>query len=153
MTLQTNAPLEHRSLAATNRFADFFVRCVTRGDMILDPSYQRGEVWTDNQRRGLVKSWLLGLPVPAIIINDRTALGWCRANPTQNDDDFLGPMYAVIDGKQRILAAVAWFSGKLLVPASWFPAEHIDHTEDTADGPSGGGGNLPARQRRRYPPN
>lgn len=134
MTLQTVAPLEHRSLAATNRPADFFVRAVREGDMTLDAPYQRGPVWTTHQRIGLVKSWLLGIPVPAVILNDRGTLDWRHNNRKQLADD-LGPLYAVIDGKQRILAAVAWFGGALLVPASWFPAEHVEVTEDTTDGP------------------
>jgi hypothetical protein len=133
MTLQTDAPLEHRSLGATNRPADFFVRVVRGGDMTLDAPYQRGAVWTDAQRVGLVKSWLLGITVPAIILNDRGTPDWRRNYPSHGDD--LGPLYAVIDGKQRILAAIAWLTGDLLVPASWFPAEHVEATEGTADGP------------------
>lgn len=130
MTRQTTAPLEHISLGATNRFVEFFVRTVERGDMILDAPYQRGDVWTPDQQIALVRSWLMGIPVPAVIINDRTSPWWSEANP----DAELGSAYAVIDGKQRILAGIAWLSGGLAVPASWFPAEHVETTEDTDDG-------------------
>lgn len=133
MTRQTAAPLTHISLGATNRFADFYVRTVRRGDMLLDAPYQRGSVWTDDQRVALVRSWMMGLPIPAVIINDRTSPSWNRANA--QDCDGAGYVYAVIDGKQRILTAVAWFVGELLVPASWFPASHVASTEKTDDGP------------------
>jgi hypothetical protein len=131
MTRQTTTPLEHISLGATNRFVEFFVRTVERGDMTLDAPYQRGDVWTRDQQIALVRSWLMGLPVPAVIINDRTSPWWNQANP----DAELGPVYAVIDGKQRILAGIAWLSGELAVPASWFPPEHVETTEATGDGP------------------
>jgi hypothetical protein len=133
MTRQTAAPLFHMSLNATNRFADFFVRSVDCGDMLLDTPYQRGDVWSSEQRMALVRSWLMGLPIPAVIINDRTSPDWNRANPQDRDGN--GYAYAVIDGKQRILAAIAWFAGDLAVPASWFPAAHVETTEPTDDGP------------------
>lgn len=136
MTRQTTAPLEHVSLNATNRFADFYVRSVQRGTMLLDPPYQRGDVWTDDQRMGLVRSWLMGIPIPAVVINDRSSPSWAHANPGYFDGDGTPAIYAVIDGKQRIpLTAAAWLGGDLLVPASWFPADHVDTTEDTDDGP------------------
>jgi hypothetical protein len=133
MTYQTASPLEHRSLGATNRFADFFVRNVQRGDMLLDPPYQRGDVWNNEQRMGLVRSWLQGVPIPAVIINDRCSPTWFAANPHDRDDPPYS--YAVIDGRQRIQTAVDWLGGELLVPASWFPAEHVAAKSWTSDGP------------------
>lgn len=129
MTYQTDSPLTHLSLAATNRPADFFVRNAQRGDMLLDTPYQRGSVWNDSQRMGLVRSWLMGLPIPAIVVNDRTTPAWRRANPQD-----VNHVYAVIDGKQRILTAAAWLSGNLPVPASWFPADQVAHVTETVDG-------------------
>jgi hypothetical protein len=133
MTFQTDAPLEHRSLGATNRFAEFFVRNVQSGHMLLDPPYQRGDVWTIEQRMGLVRSWLQGVPIPAVIINDRCSPTWFAANP----QDRANPVYAyaVIDGRQRIQTAIDWFAGELLVPVSWFPVKHVETTEQTSDGP------------------
>jgi hypothetical protein len=131
VTRQTDTPLDHLSLSATNRFADFFVRCVERGGMLLDVPYQRGDVWTEDQRIALVRSWLMGLPIPAVIINDRTGPGWTRRDSASAP----GAGYSVIDGKQRILAAAAWLAGNVAVPASWFPATHVEVTEPTGDGP------------------
>lgn len=133
MTRQTAQPLQHLSLGATNRFADFFVRSVERGDMDINTPYQRGDVWTTDQRVALVRSWMMGLLIPAVIINDRTSPDWYRANP--EDRDRSAPAYAVIDGRQRIVTAIEWLGGGLAVPASWFPPEHVEVTEDTDDGP------------------
>lgn len=129
MTMQTAGPLKSQSLNATNRAAEAFR--VHADGILLDPPYQRGPVWTVEQRRGLVKSWLMGLPIPAIILNDRSNPGWAQANP--NDD--LVHYYAVIDGKQRIMTWLAWTEGDFAVPASWFNPEWVDRTEDTDDGP------------------
>lgn len=126
MTMQTPTPLVHQSLDATNRMAAELVRFVENAQMTLDAPYQRGSVWSVRQQQDLVRSWLLGLPVPAIIINARYRCpGW----------DTKGHEYACIDGKQRIEAARAWFHGNLAVPASWFREEHIASTIETEDGP------------------
>lgn len=129
MTRQTDRPLEHRSLNATNREAIGLAKLVQEGDLLLDTPYQRGDVWTLDQRVALVKSWLLGVPIPAMIIADRMAR-WDR-----NTDGDLGPAYAMIDGKQRTLTAIAWYNSEFAVPASWFPADQIEASEDTEDGP------------------
>lgn len=58
---------------------------VTPGRATVDAPYQRGPVWTTEQQVNLVRSWLLGPPHP----DDR-----------QHE-------WAVVDGKQRQLAAAA----------------------------------------------
>lgn len=120
MTLQTQEPLTQLQLSALHRPLTDLVHMVTRGQMTLDAPYQRGAVWTDDQRRALVMSWMQGLPTGAIIINHR---GY--------DTDVI---YAVVDGKQRILTAIAWLNDGFAAPASWFDAEDVVTTEDTEDG-------------------
>lgn len=116
-TLQTSAPLTRRSLSASNRSAREVARQATDGDLILDPPYQRPSVWSELQQRMLVRSWAESLPIPAVTVNDR------------------GHEYAVVDGKQRIETAVAWFTGQLTVPATWFPTDWVGQTTITDDGP------------------
>jgi hypothetical protein len=128
MTRQADQPLERRSLNATNREAIGLAKLVQESDLLLDTPYQRGDVWTPDQRVALVKSWLLGLPIPAMIINDRMTSSWERGRE-------LGPAYAMIDGKQRMLTAIAWYNSDFAVPASWFLADQIEASEDTEDGP------------------
>lgn len=127
MTEQTDKPLTHLSLSASNRSAREYVNLAAEGLLWLDAPYQRGSVWTEAQQRGLVKSWKLGIPIPAVIVNDRNNPRWAERNGYD-------ARYVVIDGKQRITAAIAWFTGELAVPASWFEPDHIEATVDTDDG-------------------
>lgn len=130
-TFQTTSPIVHRSMQASARSARELARIFSNGeDGDLSPEYQRGSLWTNEQRIGLVRSWLMGVPIPAVVINDRIFGPW----PSDRNGPFGGYAYAVIDGKQRIEAAIAWFSGALAVPASWFKPEDVETTEETADG-------------------
>lgn len=72
----------------------------------LAPPYQRTSVWTDQQRRQLIRSLQMGLPVGSIWTNRR--------------DDAADVPYGVVDGKQRIETLRRWFAGGLTVPADWF---------------------------------
>ena len=104
--------------------------------MDLNPPYQRGTVWTVDQRIALVKSWIMGVPVPAVTLNDRDTPGWAAEQALRElaySDDVR--TWAVVDGKQRIETAVAWFAGTLAVQTSWFPADQIVTATSTADGP------------------
>lgn len=135
MTRQTAAPLEHLSLNAADRQAREIVRSFSESfGLDLNPPYQRGRVWTEDQKIALIRSWLTGTPTGVVIFNDRSTPEWKAANgydPTERGE----PVYACIDGQQRVSAAHAWFAGELAVPASWFEPEHVVQTEDTDDGP------------------
>lgn len=132
MTRQTASPLVPLSLAAFARSAREIARMFFEGEGDLSPEYQRGSVWSEDQRVGLVKSWLMGLPVPAVVINDRIFGPWAGGGPDGTPAG--GFCYAVVDGKQRIETAIAWFESDLAVPASWFPAEDVEETVKTKDG-------------------
>jgi hypothetical protein len=132
-TLQTPWPLERLSLHATARLAHHFADTVMSGDGTVDQPYQRGAVWSQGQQIALIWSYLSGVPIPAILTNDRSTPEWAQANPGY--DQVTDPYYAVIDGKQRILATIAWFDGTLAVPASWFAPKYVMATENTEDGP------------------
>lgn len=98
----------------------------------ISPVYQRGSVWTTEQRMGLIKSWLIGLPIPAVIISDRFTHLWPFDKATGLPEG--GFMLAVVDGKQRIETAQMWFAGDLAVPASWWEPESVERTVTTEDG-------------------
>lgn len=61
---------------------------LTNSDLNLTPSYQRGDVWTTNDRQALIESVLRGIPLPSIILRN---VG--PADPQE-----------VVDGKQRLTA-------------------------------------------------
>ena len=131
-SLQTAAPLPRYGLNASSRNA-YGLTVVQRGDLQLDPPYQRGSVWTLDQRRLLIRSMMQELPVPAIVLNDRMRPEW-EANEHPLDHDANEPFFAVVGGKQRIETLQAWFDGELDVPASWFEADAVASTHATADG-------------------
>lgn len=101
--------LERLSLSQTNRPIDVLEYWSKDGQMELNPSYQRGDVWGPIRRRNLIRSILLGIPIPSIVINDRFAAGWSDSISC-----------AVIDGKQRITSILMFLEGKLTVPGEWF---------------------------------
>ncbi|MFB7896131.1 DUF262 domain-containing protein [Streptomyces xiamenensis] len=132
MTHQTDAPIVHSNLSPHDREARELIRDVARGEIDIDPAYQRGSVWDVSQQIALIRSWLLGLPTGVIILSNRANPRWTAANGDVYETS--APVAAVVDGKQRLTAAQAWFNDELLVPASWFKPETITHTEGTDDG-------------------
>ncbi|MFY1595529.1 DUF262 domain-containing protein [Micromonospora sp. WMMD737] len=134
MTRQTNAPLTRLPINASSMPLTSLVAYVENGRIDLNPPYQRGDVWTDDQRIALVYSWLTGATVPSITINDRSSTIWTDTDVYDIATTDQG-IWAVIDGRQRLTTAVMWMRGEFAVPASWFPAEMVETTEDTDDGP------------------
>ena len=61
---------------------------LTTSDLNLTPSYQRGDVWTTNDRQALIESVLRGIPLPSIILRE--------VGPSDPQE--------VVDGKQRLTA-------------------------------------------------
>jgi len=88
-------------------------------DFDLNPPYQRGSVWTEDQRRALIRSMKLGLPIGAVTVNFR------------GHDVALS--YAVIDGKQRIETIQAFQRDDFSVPRDWFSDDalvDVSHDND-----------------------
>lgn len=135
MTLQTTQPYTPLHLETTARSAREIARMAIDGLIDVAPPYQRGPVWDLTQRRLLVRSWRQGIPVPAIMVNDRTGVEWAAANGGVSPLNTGQGLYAVIDGRQRVETTVAWFTGQLSVPASWFDTADVTSAHDTDDGP------------------
>lgn len=111
--------------SASARSLHFFVGDeFMRGQLDVNPPYQRGLVWGLTRKRNLVKSLLMGIPVPSIVINDRGV----RFEEWDAEKD---PTYVVVDGKQRITALRDFVDGKFTVPGHWFDvdAEEVLFTE------------------------
>lgn len=149
MTRQTAQPLEHLSLNAADRQAREIARSFTDFGLDLNPPYQRGRVWTEDQKIALIRSWLTGTPAGVVIFNDRSTPEWKDANgydPAERDE----AIYACIDGQQRISTAREWFGDEFAVPASWFAPEDVETTEDTDDGPYVRWSGLALVQQRHF---
>ena len=96
-------------LSQTNRPIEVVNYWKSSGGLLLSPPYQRGDVWGMTRRKNLIRSILLGIPIPSIIINDRASAGW---------DDYT--TCAVIDGKQRMTTILMFLENQFSVPGDWF---------------------------------
>lgn len=114
--------LRHRSINGTSRSLSELVRLVQSGGLLVDTPYQRGDVWTLEQRANLIKSLMMGVPVPAIVVNRRGGLDTWEKFRKEGEETW----YACIDGKQRLTSLVMWVEGKLALPADWFPKDQIE---------------------------
>lgn len=115
-------PLVHRTLDVSKRSARGLVRELLDGELSVQTPYQRDSVWTVDQRVDMIKSWLTGVPLPAVILNERTSQDWKDASGEVPAGE---PVSVVIDGRQRLETAVMWFTNKLAVPREWFAAEDL----------------------------
>lgn len=61
---------------------------LTKGNIELNPEFQRREAWNDEKKSLFIESILIGLPIPQIVLAER------KDRPGS---------YLVIDGKQRLL--------------------------------------------------
>lgn len=89
-----------------------------RGEYDFQASYQRGEVWSLEQKRNLIKSILQDLPIGTVFLNHRDR-GIAKV--------------VVVDGKQRLLALRDFVDNRYGVPGEWF------NDEDLADAVRGQG--------------
>lgn len=116
------APLVNRNMQPTARNFRDLINFWRDGQIDMTPPYQRGDVWTVEQRVALIKSLLLGVPIAALVLNLRDNHAW-RAN-----EGVPAHGYAVIDGKQRMTTVRMFFDGDLAVPIDWFDPDWIKPT-------------------------
>lgn len=122
-------------LQPTNRPLDWFTaRRDGYEQFLLDPPYQRQSVWTDEQRRNLIKSLMMGVPCGSITLSER---GYSPDRP---------PL-AVVDGKQRLETLRLFTTGQLVVPREWFQDRYVKADSAEAMVPFG---DLTDTGRRRF---
>lgn len=74
---------------ATNSHLWAVLDLVDKGELDVSPPYQRGLVWTLQQKQDLIDTMTMGLNIPAIYVRER-------------EDVHEGAWMEVVDGKQRI---------------------------------------------------
>jgi hypothetical protein len=89
------------------------------GELLLDPPYQRGDVWTLDQRVNLIRSLLLGVPIASIVLNR-------RGSNSRWEGSSADAYYATIDGRQRITTAMMWWKGEFAIPSEWLREEFFE---------------------------
>ncbi|MEQ8708382.1 MAG: DUF262 domain-containing protein [Rhodospirillales bacterium] len=68
---------------------------ISKGNINLNPKFQRRNAWNDTKRSRLIESLLLGVPIPEIILAEQ---------PNKKK------AYVVVDGKQRLLAIAGFIN-------------------------------------------
>lgn len=76
------------AIASSDWTAETIINQLRKGNIDLDPSFQRREAWKDDRKSKFIESLMLDMPTPQIILAERR--------------DARGS-YIVIDGKQRLL--------------------------------------------------
>ena len=67
-----------------------------KGKLVLDPNFQRREVWDAKKKSQFIESLILGIPIPSILLAD----------------DRRNNKYIVIDGKQRLNTIVEFLASE-----------------------------------------
>ena len=75
-------------VTGTDWTADTILNQLKKGNIVLDPAFQRRDAWNDKRKSKFIESLILGLPIPQIVL----------AESQESKGTFL-----VIDGKQRLL--------------------------------------------------
>lgn len=70
---------------------------INKGNIDLNPAYQRRNAWTDEKRSKLIESIIIGYPVPEIVLAE---------------DPIKKKAFVVIDGKQRLLTIAGFLAPK-----------------------------------------
>lgn len=81
-------------LHATDWTTETIVSQLQRGNIILNPSFQRRDAWKSQQKSRFIESLILGLPIPQIVL----------AETKDRRGKFI-----VLDGKQRLLAILQFW--------------------------------------------
>lgn len=89
------ADFQQAVIWGTDWTTDTIVNQLNKGNIDLDPKFQRREAWTPPRKSRFIESLILGLPIPQIILAERK--------------DKKGT-YIVIDGKQRLISIRQFFS-------------------------------------------
>ena len=81
-------------LHGTDWTTETIVSQLKRGNIVLNPSFQRRDAWTRQQKSRFVESLIIGLPIPQIVL----------AETKTNRGKFI-----VLDGKQRLLSILQFW--------------------------------------------
>jgi len=72
---------------------------IDKGQLDIEPPWQRKDVWPLGKKRELIKSLILGIPLPSIILHRKSG------------------RWSIIDGKQRLTAIVQYLRNEFKLPA------------------------------------
>ncbi len=86
--LSADSPLQDIIVYSRDWTVETVITQIEKGNIDLNPEFQRRNAWNDIKKSGLVESYLIGYPVPEIVLAE---------HPREKRK------FIVIDGKQRLL--------------------------------------------------
>lgn len=86
------------TVSASDWTAETLLRQIERGNIDLDPAFQRREAWTTTKQSRFIESLIVGLPIPQIVLAERRGMKG---------------RFLVLDGKQRLISMKKFMDGKL----------------------------------------
>lgn len=86
------------TVSASDWTAETLLRQIERGNIDLDPAFQRREAWTTTKQSRFIESLIVGLPIPQLVLAERKG--------TKG-------RFLVLDGKQRLISMNKFMDGKL----------------------------------------
>jgi len=98
--IQKKEPVDYSSLVVYSRdwTIETIYNQIEKGNIDLNPKFQRRNAWKDGKRSRLIESLITGIPVPEIVL----------AEHPKNKKSFI-----VIDGKQRLLTIAGFMNPKI----------------------------------------
>lgn len=103
------------AISATDWTVETLVSQLRKGNIYLDPEFQRRDAWTIKRKSQYLESLILGLPTPQIILAERK-----ERRGT----------YIVIDGKQRLLSLRQFSASEDEIEFHRFDLKHLEVRED-----------------------
>lgn len=82
----------------------------------MEQPYQRGHVWGAKRKQNLIKSLLMDVPIPSIVLNDRLRAEFHHPGYEESRNWLV----AIVDGKQRVTAIRDFVTDGFPIPATWF---------------------------------
>jgi hypothetical protein len=89
-----NGDFEKVTLHPTDWTAETIVSQLKRGNIVLNPSFQRRDAWNIEQKSRFIESLIVGIPVPQIVL--------AEVEKSKGK-------YIVLDGKQRLLSILQFW--------------------------------------------
>ncbi|KAJ8067400.1 hypothetical protein OCU04_004751 [Sclerotinia nivalis] len=81
---------------------------IVKGNLVLDPNYQRASVWDEGRASTLITSVLMGYFIPPIVLNVKTIV-----NKLKDGQKEIKHMRICVDGKQRLTSLYKFMSGEI----------------------------------------
>jgi len=99
-TIQEKEPVDYSSLVVYSRdwTIETIYNQIEKGNIDLNPKFQRRNAWKDEKRSRLIESLITGIPVPEIVLAE---------HPKKKKS------FIVIDGKQRLLTIAGFMNPEI----------------------------------------